>query len=436
MDREHDAVAPKVPAVNAAQGRTEDDFSAGHRDALAEMGNISMGAAATALSHMLNKKVQITTPQVSLVSMSDVRVNYPIPCLVITVHYLEGLMGDNIFVLRENDALIIAGLIMGLEPPQKPAGLGEMELSAISEAMNQMMGSAATSMSELLDRFVNISPPKVYYQDLQKEDVNLDYLHDESVLIQIAFSIVIEDLLDSELLQLTPLSFGLHTAKHLLAELSGGAVEIEAGGAEAAAGAEAEAEVEAGAAAAAPPEDAGEEIEDEIASVVGDIVSEKAQLLQPEPEEAESRPLQPELKPEEVAPRLLQPEQEEAELAASIPDNLTADQEKEEKPIFPEIGPPVAARPGEPHGLRQEDLEKIDLIKDIPVQISVVLGKTSLPLRQVFSLSPGEVLSLENYAGEPVELLANDRLVAKGEVVLVNGKFGVRVTNIVGPKSG
>lgn len=426
MDREHDVVAPKSPVADAVQSRTEDEFSAGHRDALAEVGNISMGAAATALSHMLNKKVQITTPQVSLVSMSDVRVNYPIPCLVITVHFLEGLMGDNIFVLREKDALIIAGLIMGLEPPQKPAGLGEMELSAVSEAMNQMMGSAATSMSELLDRFVNISPPQVYYQDLQTEDVDLDYLHDKSTLIQIAFRMVIEDQLDSELLQLTPFSFGRQTADQLLAGLSGGEVEIETG-----MEAEVEVEVEAGAAAV---EDAVEEIEAGAASVAADAASETAQLLQPEPEETTAQPLQPE--PEEAIPRPSQPEPEGPELAADIPEKPPADPEKEEGLVLPEIGQTVAARPEEAYSLLQEDFGKIDLIRDIPVQISVVLGKTSLPLRQVFSLSPGEVLSLENYAGEPVELLANDRLVAKGEVVLVDGKFGVRVTNIVGPKSG
>lgn len=414
MDREHDATVPDSSSTGAAQEELKDEFSAGHKDVLAEVGNISMGAAATALSHMLNKRVQITTPQVSLVSMSDVRINYPIPCLVITVNYLEGLMGDNIFVLRENDALIIAGLIMGLEPSQVPDNLGKMELSAISEAMNQMMGSAATAMSEFLDRFINISPPKVYYQDLQKEDMDLDYLHAESVFIQIAFNISIEGLLDSDLLQLTPLAFGLHTAEHLLAELSGGGAGVET-----------------------------------------DSGAVKTEVAPAEPES--SRPVTPE-EPDmpaisDVPAAAGSPAPDASIPAAPAGQGIAAGEArllhpgvagpapaaKREAPaaVFAEAGPAALnALPEEAYGLQQGDLERINLIKDIPVEISVVLGKTSLPLRQVFSLSPGEILSLESYAGEPVELLANDRLVAKGEVVLVNGKFGVKVTNIVGPKSG
>lgn len=373
MDREHDVtVPPGSTSADATQAGQGDELSAGYKDALAEAGNISMGAAATALSHLLNKKVQITTPQVSLVSMHDVRISYPIPCLVITVRYLEGLKGDNIFVLKESDALIIAGLIMGMEPPQGPTGLGEMELSAISEAMNQMMGSAATAMSEFLGRFVNISPPKVYYQDLQKNNVDLDYLHEESVFIQIAFRIVIEGLLDSDLLQLTPLAFGRDTAARLLAELTGGGAEAE------------------------------------TVAAAADAAAATAQSLQPGMEK-------PTVKSEE---------------------KLTVRQEKKDISSFPKREDTIVAQPEKIYSLRQEDFDRINLIKDIPVEISVVLGRASLPLRQVFSLSPGEILSLDSYIGEPVELLANDRLVAKGEVVLVNGKFGIKVTNIVGPKSG
>ncbi len=405
MDKEQDATLPEKPVDDIVHDGLEEEFSAEHSDALAEVGNISMGAAATALSHMLDKRVQITTPQVSLVSMSNVRTSYPVPCLVINVHYLEGLKGDNIFVLKEKDALVIAGQIMGLELPQGPAELGEMELSAISEAMNQMMGSAATAMSEFLNRFVNISPPQVNYLNLQKNNMGLDYIHDESVFIQVAFHIVIEDILDSNILQLIPIAYGLQTANYLLAGLTGGDPPGDFAGDPAEDFAADEVETGAGTAA--------EEVtlgDTEILAALADATVAEEETLQPEAVETGR--------------------------VAGPADEHPAWQNNEGMDAFPEMEQTIVNRQEKKYGLQQEDFDRINLIKDIPVEINVVLGRVSLPLRQVFSLSPGKVFSLENYAGESVELLANERLVAKGEVVLVNGKFGVKVTNIVGPKFG
>jgi flagellar motor switch protein FliN/FliY len=377
MDKEHTVVPSGNPLPDAARDEQGNELQDEYKDVLAEAGNISMGAAATALSHLLNRKVQISAPQISLVSMSDVRTNYSLPCLVITVQYLEGLQGENIFVMKESDALIIAGLIMGMEPPQGPAKLGEMELSALSEAMNQMMGSAATAMSEFLDCFVNISPPRVDYKNLEKEKEDFVYLSKEGVFIQIAFRIVIEGLLDSELLQLTPQDFGRHTAARLLADLTGGETEAE------------------------------------TAATVTNTAA-----------VAEERPLQPETeKP-----------------VAKSEEKLLAEKEKkkEKKDISsaPDHERVFTDQPEKTYGLWQEDFDRINLIKDIPVEISVVLGRTSLPLKNIFSLSPGEIFSLDNYLGEPVELLANDRLVAMGEVVMVNGKFGVKIMSVIGSKTG
>ena len=200
-----------------------------YQDALAEVGNISLGAAATALSKLVNRLVQITTPKVNLVTLKEVRNSYPIPCLVVTVHYLKGLEGENLLIVRKDDALKIVGLMMGMEPPERPEDLGELELSAIGEAMNQMMGSAATAMSDLFGRFIDISPPRVSKKDLKTESVELDSLNEDSTVIQVAFRMVVENLLDSELLQLIPLEYGRKVASSLLATLvSGMAAEITA----------------------------------------------------------------------------------------------------------------------------------------------------------------------------------------------------------------
>ena len=200
-----------------------------YQDALAEVGNISLGAAATALSQLVNRLVQITTPKVNLVTLKEVRNSYPIPCLVVTVNYLKGLEGENLLIVRKDDALKIVGLMMGMEPPEKPEDLGELELSAIGEAMNQMMGSAATAMSDLFSRSIDISPPQVRKKDLKTESVELDSLDEDSIVIQVAFRMVVENLLDSELLQLIPLEYGRKVASSLLATLvSGMAAEITA----------------------------------------------------------------------------------------------------------------------------------------------------------------------------------------------------------------
>ena len=292
--------------------------------------------------------------------MKEVRNSYPIPCLVVTVNYLKGLEGENLLIVRKDDALKIVGLMMGMEPPEKPEDLGELELSAIGEAMNQMMGSAATAMSDLFSRSIDISPPLVSKKDLKIDSVELDSLSEDSIVIQVAFRMVVENLLDSELLQLIPLEYGRKVASSLLATfVSGMAAEITAPAVQ----------------EAAFPEEA--------------VVA-----------------------PEDVSTTVVEK------------DNVFSIREEAEAPSGLEAK-------AKHRGLRREEFEKINLIKDIPIEINAILGKARLPLKRVFSLSPGEIIALENYLGEPVELYANNQLVAKGEVVLVNSQFGVKITDMI-----
>jgi flagellar motor switch protein FliN/FliY len=75
----------------------------------------------------------------------------------------------------------------------------------------------------------------------------------------------------------------------------------------------------------------------------------------------------------------------------------------------------------------------IDLILDIPVQLTVELGRTRVPIKQVLSMAQGTVIELDGLAGEPMDLMVNGCLIAQGEVVVVNEKFGIRITDIVTP---
>ncbi len=321
------------------------------KDALAEIGNISLGASATALSQLVNKRVSITTPKVMITTMEEVRSNYPVPCLVVAVNYVKGLTGENLLIVKNEDALFIVGLMMGMEYPEKPEELGEMELSAISEAMNQMMGSASTAMSDFLNRTIDISPPEVNLVNFSEKGLEMEDLGDDSVLALVSFQMEIEDVIDSQILQLLPLQFAKDITLLLLSSLD-------------------------------KSSDSGDKNETKVEDeheTVHDLV--------------------------EKQPR---------ERTASIIPNISKPSEKKD----------LARKP-------YDNTARLDLIRGIPVDLVVVLGKTKIPLKQVFSLVPGDIINLDSYLGEPVELYANMRLVARGEVVLVNRQFGVRISEII-----
>ncbi|MDO9536564.1 MAG: flagellar motor switch phosphatase FliY [Bacillota bacterium] len=362
---EPDEIAALIGEEDKLDGLLDED----KKDALAEVGNISLGAAATALSQLVNRKVEITAPRVTLVTMEEVRESYPLPCLVVTVNYVKGLNGVNLFIIKEEDALVIVGLMMGMEPPQVPAEMGELEISGISEAMNQMMGSSATAMAELFHRQIDISTPKIAYMDLKNESLKLEDTEDDTAMIQIAFRMVVDGSLDSELLQLIPVDYGNETASFLLDNLANSAQVLQDPS-----GSDIWQET--------PFDQAAAALSEEVA------IAEAAKIYTETPLEAEF-------------------------FYTGEGHKFQNTDEKKD------------------YGLRQEEYEKINLIKDIAVEISVILGRTRLPLKKIFSLHPGDVLSMDHYLGEPVELFANERLVARGEVVLVNGQFGVKIIEMV-----
>lgn len=344
-DETYNADAAEETAEETAEGGLLEQ----QKDVLAEVGNISLGAAATVLSQLVNRGVQITTPKVSLKTMKEIRDHYPVPCLVARVFYLEGLDGDNVLVIKKEDALTVVGLMMGMEPPEKPHEMGDLELSAISEAMNQMMGATATAMSDFFDRRIDISHPELVYRDLNVEGVDLDEVKDDTILVQIAFRIEIDGLVDSEILQIIPLSFARDMSDSLLACFS------------------------------------AEKIEEKAATVL-----------------------------EDESEREMEEEGEEKKEAYTW---------EEGRQIIASAEKMSSELPG-------DDYAKLELIKDIPVEVWAILGKNRIPLKQAFSLHSGEIVDLDRYVGEPVDLFANERLVAKGEVVLVNGYFGVKITSI------
>ena len=302
------------------------------QETIAEVGNISLGAAATALSQIIDRRVDITTPHIKILTVDEVKNSYPVPCLLVETSYTSGLKGDNLLLIKQEDALVIAGIMMG---SLAGSTLGEMELSAIQEAMNQMMGYMATSMSDMFGRVIEITPPRLTVCDLAKH--NLNRLPKEELVAQVSFSIRVEGAIDSKLIQVIPLDFAKEMAVFLLSEGKKGMESAPSG--------EQEEDIKAGATGFSP------------------AIGQKPGRFLAAGEEGESG-----------------------------------------------------------------EWEKLDIVREIPLEVTVILGKTRLPLGNLFALDQGGVIYLEQFAGEPVEILINNKLIALGEVVLVNDQFGVRIT--------
>ncbi|MED5012765.1 flagellar motor switch phosphatase FliY, partial [Geobacillus stearothermophilus] len=198
-----------------------DIFTPLEQDALGEIGNISFGSSATALSMLLNQKVEITTPNVSVIERTRVADEFPRPYVAVQVNYTEGFLGTNLLVIEQRDAAIIADLMLGGDGTAPDSALGEIQLSAVQEAMNQMMGSAATSMSTVFGKRVDISPPTIHLLDLS-EGKGLEYLPDEDFLIKVSFRLKIGTLIDSNIMQLLPVDFAKELVTYLLGAAAGG----------------------------------------------------------------------------------------------------------------------------------------------------------------------------------------------------------------------
>nr|MDW8081006.1 flagellar motor switch phosphatase FliY [Candidatus Calescibacterium sp.] len=313
------------------------------RDVIGELGNISMGSAATALSGLLGKRVEITVPQVEVVEKERVPALFPERHLLVRVLYQEGLQGENVLFVKEEDAKVMVNLMMGGDGKSGlPEELGEIEVSAVSEAMNQMMGSACTAMSDFLGRRINISPPETIWQDA--EEVERSWLEEqrEPFFVVVHFRLNIEDIVDSTMLQIIPLSFAQEVVHFLL----------------------------------------------------------------PQEEPSTSRVEEPPLREE--------PKREEKERAKV----------KAQPVEFVEF-----KKKSEPQ--KQGNLE---LLFDVTLPLVVELGRTRLSVREILDLGPGSIIELDKLAGEPVDLYVNDVLFARGEVVVIEENFGIRITEIVSPE--
>jgi flagellar motor switch protein FliN/FliY len=363
------------------------------KDVLGEVSNISMGSAATALFTLLNQRVNITTPQVSYTTWDELITNYPAPCVFVQISYREGIEGSNVFILQEKDVKIIADLMMGGDGTNIGSELSELHLSAISEAMNQMMGSSSTSLSSILETKIDISPPLasvVNLTDAIKENDVGKFL--QGTFVKVSFSLEVGDLINSELMQLYPLDFAkdLHAKfmKYAGIDANDDFGNISAN--------------DLPPAAAPAPEPAPQPA---------------PQVQQPQMAQQPQMMQQPQMAPQMMQQPMMQPQMMQQPMYAMPPV-----QDVNISPV--QFQPFVAASP-----LLQT--ENIDLLLDVPLEVTAELGRTSKSIKEILDFSPGTIIELNRLAGEPIDVLINGKFVAKGEVCVIEETFAIKVTEVV-----
>ncbi|MED3573406.1 flagellar motor switch phosphatase FliY [Cytobacillus praedii] len=384
----------------------EDYLSSIEEDALGEIGNISFGSSATALSTLLNQKVDITTPTVTVISQKKLQEEFPHPYVAIQVSYTEGFYGSNLLVIKQEDAAIIADLMLGGDGRNPSDLMGEIQLSAVQEAMNQMMGSAATSMSTIFSKKVDISPPMIDVLDVQ-EGSGTDKIPDEDILAKISFRLKIGDLIDSNIMQLLP----LHFAKGLVEEL------LNPGGAESA-----DSSVMDDVNTPAYTQPAQADVSFDKQPVGQDYGFNQSQHMQNEPVYQQGGYQQQPMPGYQQVPYGYQQAGQ-----PSGPQHFGS--------AFPEA-PKANVQPAvfsnfEPIHLQESESKNLNMLLDIPLQVTVELGRTKRSVKEILELSAGSIIELDKLAGEPVDILVNNRLIAQGEVVVIDENFGVRVTDII-----
>ncbi|EGD52900.1 CheC, inhibitor of MCP methylation / FliN fusion protein [Thermoanaerobacter ethanolicus JW 200] len=329
------------------------------KDILGEIGNISFGTSATTLYTLLRNKVTITTPKVSVLSWEELKKEFNIPYVGVEVEYTEGLKGHNLLILKKEDVLKMTDLMMGGEGKVEDGEITDLHLSAIGEAMNQMIGSAATSLSTLLNKTINISPPKAFVVDFTAS-LPTDISFPEGDVVKIAFKMEVGEIIDSEIMQLLPLDFAKELVQSVLSK--------------------------------------NEEKPSEVTFQ------------------------------EESSNVIIENDEKIVETANNISPGGKVTKKEQKVNVSPVV---FQSFDEDSSSKGKKDKENLDLILDVPLTITVELGKTKKLIKDILELSEGSIIELDKLAGEPVDILANGKYIAKGEVVVIDENFGVRIIDIV-----
>lgn len=343
-------------------------------DALGEIGNISMGTAATTLFTLLNHKVLITTPKVEAMTWDEFVATITDDLTAVSVDYTEGFIGSNLMILKDKDVKVIADLMMGGTGAYVEGPVTELHLSAIAESMNQMIGSSSTSMAQIFNKKIDISPPQAMKMNKDLESI----FGPKGDLVKIAFRLQIqEDIIDSELMQILPLQF----AKDLIAGL---------------------------------------------------LAQEEANKLKENAATPQSAPVAPTPTPQ-VAPTqaYVEPQQQ----APMYNGTVMQTAQNYSSSIRQDVDVKTPQFQSFDNGPKVYPKENMDILMDVSLEVSVELGRTSRKIKEILEFGPGSIIELNRLVGEPVDVLVNGKFIATGEVVVIDENFGIRITDIINPEN-
>ena len=395
-------------------------------DALGEMMNISLGASATAMSTLLGSTVHITTPKVKILTRDQFEFKKLEPAVGVEIAYVEGLEGSNIMMFSRNDVRIIVGTLLGEEVPDDKFELDEINRSAICEVMNQMMGASATALSEFLKFTVNISTP-VSFEITDAESFKNKYFPEAIPMVVISFTLEIEGKLKSEFLNIMPEKL----AKRLLEPF--------------------EISLEEAAEVQTENKESGSKAAEETAEKVIEEAAEK-EKTQPDPEPAPTPQPAPTSQPAptpqpvysqipagisaDMNPAILQLLNQMQQSQVQMM-QLMQDMEKREQEGKKESREPALIRPANAPGLESsgsengEESANQEMLMKVPLEISVEIGRTKKLVKDILEFTQGSLVVLDKMAGEQADLYVNGQCVARGDIVVVEDNFGIRITDIV-----
>lgn len=419
-------------------------FSTMELDAIGEVMNISLGSSATAVSNLLDHRVDITTPSASLVSVEDFSLGDLEPAIAVEIKYVSGLEGSNIMLLKRNDVKVIVDILMGTTMSDEEFEFNDLTISAVCEVMNQMMGASSTALSDFLGRPVNISTPKSYTLDDLPKFKEEHFQGVDGLLVVVRFMLRIENILNSEFVNVMSVDlarellsgFGMDfSAMSEPASTPAPAAAPEPAPASDSGGVLSQDQIErlmggggaASAPAPAPASDSGGVLsQDQIERLMGGGGA-PAPTAAPAPAAAAAPTPAPQ-QPVYQQPAAQQPGYQQPAYQQPV----------YQQPMYPpQENKVISARPLQMEPLDvaqqigQEQAQNLELIMSVPLEVSVEIGRTRRKVEDILTFSKGSLVVLDKLAGDQVDLFVNGLCVARGDVVVVDDNFGVRITEVL-----
>ncbi len=407
-------------------------------DAIGEIFNISLGSSATAVSNMLARRVDITTPTVTVVAANDFCIDDIKPAIGVKIDYVAGLNGSNVMLLKRSDVRAIVDILMGMETKDEDFEINELNLSAISEVMNQMMGAASTAMSDFLGEMVNISTPEAFEIENVNELVGT-YFPSEGTLVVVRFQLTIEDAVESEFMS----ALSVDLVREMLKGFGIGGADVGLEDEQASAAEQVEAQIQTEQAPQIAEQPAVQQqpqmqqpVQPQTTVIEQQPAPQQSQMQQPMQQ-------QPQMQQQAMQQPPMMPQPDMQQQYAAYPPYpyppmyymppQQAMQQPEPKTI--KTSAPTMPKLEQSHNLNEEQAGNLDLLMSVPVDISVEIGRTRRRVKDILNYTKGSLVVLDRLAGDRADLYVNGKCIAKGDIVVVDDSFGLRIAEIVEPLS-